>query len=331
MFSYASQSKHSNASRQNVLYGYHINMSNNSQNKTVTSSVEIDGHKLVVHHPADLAKRTGSVWMFIHGIAVTPAFWEPIMPAEFRDNAPWIAVSLPVHAPSTGPNGFSPEHVTPELFNRLNGAVLDQLIPGRDVVVVGHSTGGFAGLCLALARPKRVSGVISVGGFADGQWIGLEGDMQLMARKEKLGVFGPYVLRMTAWLTTRWPWLHARAASMFAYDKRAFLTDKPSKIALAMMRRDARLQNQDQLIAFFAGIRDVDIWDEVENIQQPVLVLDGEHDPVIPADKTLRLAKELPNGQLLLYPDVGHMVMNERREDFWRDIIAWQAGIFSKG
>ncbi len=314
-----------------MLYGYPVNMSNHSQNETVTSNIEIDGHTLVVHHPVDLAKPTGPVWVFIHGIAVTSAFWEPLMPAEFRDTVPWISVSLPVHAPSSGPADFSQNHVTPDLFNLLNGAVLDKLIPGRDVVIVGHSTGGFAGLCLALARPEQVRGVISVGGFADGKWVGLEGDMQLMARKEKLGAFGPTALRITAWLTTRWPWLHARTAAMFAYDKRAFLADKPSKTALRLMRRDARMQNQNQLIAFFAGIRAVDIWHKISRIKQPVLVLVGEFDPVIPADKTLRLARELPNGRLLLYPNTGHMVMNERREEFWRDIIAWQAKLLPKG
>ncbi len=251
------------------------------------------------------------------------------MPDSFRDSVPWMSVSLPIHAPSSGPIGFSREDVSPELFNTLNSAVLEQLLPGREVVIVGHSTGGFAGLCLALERPDQVLGVVSVGGFADGQWIGLEGDMQLMARKEKLGAFGPTALRIAAWLTTRWPWLQARAASQFAYDKRAFLADQPSKESLRVMRRDARLQNQDQLIAFFAGIRDVDIWDQISQINQPVLVLDGEHDPVIPYAKTLRLADTLPNGQLLLYPGVGHMVMNERREDFWRDIISWQASIFT--
>ncbi|NOX81782.1 MAG: alpha/beta hydrolase [Alphaproteobacteria bacterium] len=305
-------------------------MSNNSQNKIIRSSIDIGGHRLVIDHPEDLPARPGPVWMFIHGIAVTSAFWAPLMPADFRDRAAWMSVSLPVHAPSSGPEGFAQSDVTPDLFNMLNGAVLDQLLPGRNVVIVGHSTGGFAGLCLALARPDRVLGVVSVGGFADGRWTGLEGDMLLMARKEKLGSFGPTALRIMSWLTTRWPWLHAKAASMFAYDKRAFLIDKPTKVALRAMRRDARLQNQDQLIAFFAGIRDVDIWDQVGQIKQPVLVLDGEHDPVIPHDKTLRLAEALPNGQLLLYPNVGHMVMNERREDFWRDVIAWRTANFSE-
>ena len=298
-------------------------MSNNSQNRIVRSTLEIDGHMLTVDHPEAFQLRAGPVWMFIHGIAVTSAFWEPLMPSGFRDDVPWVSVSLPVHAPSTGPSGFSRQDVTPELFNTLNSAVLDKVLPGRDVVIVGHSTGGFAALCLALARPDRVRSVVSVGGFADGEWIGLEGDMQLMARKEKLGMFGPVALRITAWLTTRWPWLHARAASMFAHDRRAFLRDKPTGLALRAMRRDARLQDQDQLLAFFAGIRDVDIWDQISQVTQPVLVLDGEYDPVIPHEKTLRLAESLPNARLLLYPDTGHMVMNERREDFWRDIVAW--------
>ncbi|MCF6263892.1 MAG: alpha/beta hydrolase [Xanthomonadales bacterium] len=304
-------------------------MSNHSQNNIIRSSIAVAGHTLSADYPANLSARSGPVWMFIHGIAVTSAFWEPLMPAHLRDNSPWISVSLPVHAPSTGPTGFSREDISPDLFNTLYSEVLDQFLAGRDVVIVGHSTGGFAGLCLALARPDRVRGVVSVGGFADGQWIGLEGDMQLMARKEKLGSFGPIALRIAAWLTTRWPWLQARAASMFAYDKQAFLSDEPTKDALGVMRRDARLQNQDQLIAFFAGIRDVDIWDQISQINQPVLVLDGEHDPVIPYEKTLRLADTLPNGQLLLYPGVGHMVMNERREDFWRDILSWQTSLFT--
>jgi pimeloyl-ACP methyl ester carboxylesterase len=309
---------------------YITNMSNNSQNAVTRSSIEKGGHTLFVDHPVALDTRPGLVWMFIHGIAVSSAFWEPLMPHRFRDTVPWVSVSLPVHAPSSGPADFSKADVTPDLFNTLHNEVLEQLLPGREVVVVGHSTGGFAGMCLALARPERVVGVASVGGFADGQWIGLEGDMQLMARKEKLAAFGPAALRITSWITTQWPWLQARAASMFAYDRRTFLADKATKDALRMMRRDARLQNKQQLIAFFAGVREVDIWDRIKQIKQPVLVISGRQDPVIPHDKTVRLAAALQDSRLLLYPNVGHMVMNERREDFWRDLISWRNTIFSE-
>ncbi|NOX68695.1 MAG: alpha/beta hydrolase [Gammaproteobacteria bacterium] len=305
-------------------------MSNHSQNGIVRSSIRSRGHTLFVDHPDSLAERTGPVWMFIHGVALSSAFWEPLMPSGFRNRAAWLSVSLPVHAPSFGPDGFGREDVTVDLFNRLNEEVLKQIVPDKKVIVVGHSTGGFAGLCLALALPNRVLGVVTVGGFADGHWTGLEGDMQKMARKEKLGAFGPAVLRASSWITTRWPWLHARAASMFSHDKRAFLADRPTANALQAVRTDARLQNKAQLLAFFAGIRDVDIWDQIERIHQPVLVLGGQHDPVIPRAQTTRLAATLQNGRLLLYADVGHMVMNERPNDFWRDLLAWHNEYFAE-
>ncbi|MBL4617276.1 MAG: alpha/beta hydrolase [Robiginitomaculum sp.] len=305
-------------------------MSNNSHYKIVQSRIELNGHTLITEHPVNLSERGGTVWLFLHGIAVTPSFWAPLMPQTFLKQEPWISVSLPVHSPSSGPQGFSRTDVKPDLFNTLNTAVLDKLLPGRDVVIVGHSTGGFAGLCLAHACPDRVRGAISVGGFADGKWSGLEGDMQLMARKEKLGAFGPFVLRISSWLTTRWPWLHEKTASAFAYDRKAFFADKPSKNAFRMMRRDARSQNQSQLIEFFAGIRDVDIWNIIPQIEQPVLVFAGEHDPVIPHEQTIRLNDTLPNSQLLVYADVGHMIMNERREAFWKDIALWKKSLLSK-
>ena len=263
------------------------------------------------------------MWVFIHGIAVSSSFWAPLMPETFRENAAWLSVSLPVHSPSRGPDGFGARDVTPSLFTNVVGAALNRYARGREVIIVGHSTGGFAGLCLALSRPEQVVGVVSVGGFADGEWTGLEGDMQLMAQKRKYGVLGPHLLKLTSRLTTRWPWLHMQVASAFAEDKRAFLADKPTRQAFARLRQDARTQDEDQLIAFFAGIRRVNIWDRLHCIAQPVLVLDGMSDPVIPRRKTEELASILPNGELRRYDGVGHMVMNERRERFWKDISEW--------
>ena len=302
-------------------------MSKHSRTRIVRSTTAHAGHELVCDHPEDLSARPGPVWLFVHGIAVCSAFWAPLMPPTFRDRAAWLSASLPVHAPSRGPDGFGPDDVGPELFTGVLGAALDTVAAGRDVVVVGHSTGGFAGLCLALARPEQVVGVVLVGGFADGRWTGLEGDMQLMAQRRRYGPLGPAILRLTSRLTTRWPWLHLKTAAVFAHDKRTFLTDGPTREAFRLLREDARDQDEAQLIAFFAGIREVDVWDRVRDVRQPVLVLDGEHDPVIPRAKTERLAGELPGGELLLYEGTGHMVMNERRERFWADVLAWGSAV----
>lgn len=287
------------------------------------SQVNVAGHCLCVDHPADIAEREGPLWLFIHGIAASAGFWPPLMPEEFRHNAAWVSASLPVHGTSTGPASFSRRDVTPDLFVSVYQAVIKRFGGDRPVIVVGHSTGGYAGLCLAHDLPDQVTSVVSAGGFADGRWEGLEGMMQEWAREERLGRFGPHLLRIMSAVSTRLPSLQRRAASQFAVDKATFLTDGPTAESLEAVRADARYSNAEHLIEFFAGIRDADIWDRIGHILQPVLVIDGARDPVIPAAHSRKLAASLPNAVLRLYADAGHMIMNERREEFWAELMSW--------
>lgn len=302
-------------------------MSNHSQNvlrsPELRTSVEAAGHSLTVDHPSDLADREGPLWLFIHGIAASAGFWAPLMPAGFRQSAAWVSASLPIHGTSTGPEGFSRCDVTAELFVSSYAAVVAKFGGRRPVVVVGHSTGGFAGLCLAHAQPDRISGVVSAGGFAQGRWQGLEGDMQLWAREEKLGFFGPGLLRVISKATNKSRWLQRRAAARFAGDKETFLNDEPTAESLEVVRSDARYQNPNHLIEFFAGIRDVDIRSRLHAIKTPTLVIDGREDSVISIDHTRQLAASLPNGELKLFSGAGHMIMNERRDAFWSAVHAW--------
>ena len=41
-------------------------------------------------------------------------------------------------------------------------------------------------------------------------------------------------------------------------------------------------------------------------IRQPVLVVSGSHDTMLPASNAYAMFKELSNAQLVLYPDSGH-------------------------
>lgn len=302
-------------------------MSNHSQKAPyppeVRACLEAAGHRLAVDHPSDLAARDGPLWLFIHGIAASAGFWAPLMPAGFRQSCAWVSASLPIHGTSTGPEGFSRSDVTAELFVSSYAAVIAKFAARRPVIVVGHSTGGFAGLCLAHAQPDRIACLVSAGGFAHGHWTGLEGDMQLWAREEKLGLLGPGLLRVISKATTGSRGLQRLAAAQFAGDKEMFLNDGPTAESLEAVRSDARYQNPKHLIEFFAGIRDVDIRDLLAAIQTPVLVVDGMEDSVIPVDHTRQLAASLPSGELKLFPGAGHMIMNERREAFWTAVQEW--------
>jgi pimeloyl-ACP methyl ester carboxylesterase len=303
-------------------------MSKNSHKTTPPkeqrSIIRAGAHMLTVDHPVDIASRRGPLWLFIHGIAASAGFWAPLMPAAFRRRAVWVSASLPIHGTSSAPAGFSRADVTPDLFIDVYKDVIEQFGEGRQIIPVGHSTGGFAGLCLAHALPDRIIGVVSAGGFADGKWTGLEGEMQKWARKEKLGPFGPALLKLIAFATKNSSFIQRRAAAEFAFDKKTFLRDEPTAQSLEALRTDSTEQNANHLIEFFAGIRDVDIWDWISDIRQPVLVINGERDPVIPMQQTRDLVARLPNAELKLFTGAGHMIMNERRDAFWSEILSWR-------
>jgi pimeloyl-ACP methyl ester carboxylesterase len=55
---------------------------------------------------------------------------------------------------------------------------------------------------------------------------------------------------------------------------------------------------------------------DLSSIHQPVLVINGESDKMVPSKNTVDLDRRLPNSQILLYPDAGHGGVFQFHEDF---------------
>jgi pimeloyl-ACP methyl ester carboxylesterase len=55
---------------------------------------------------------------------------------------------------------------------------------------------------------------------------------------------------------------------------------------------------------------------DLASIHQPVLVINGESDKMVPSQNTVELDRRLPNSQLVLYPDAGHGGVFQFHEDF---------------
>lgn len=63
-----------------------------------------------------------------------------------------------------------------------------------------------------------------------------------------------------------------------------------------------------QLAAISAwGEADSGAFARLKAIQQPVLVVNGVHDIMIPSLNAYALSQQLPQAQLILYPDAGHV------------------------
>lgn len=84
---------------------------------------------------------------------------------------------------------------------------------------------------------------------------------------------------------------------------------------------------QAQIAAFrewerFSGARFADL----QKIGQPVLVVNGARDELIPVRNSYWLSENLPNAMLLTYPDSGHGALFQFHESFTRQVDAFLEG-----
>jgi pimeloyl-ACP methyl ester carboxylesterase len=60
-------------------------------------------------------------------------------------------------------------------------------------------------------------------------------------------------------------------------------------------------------------------------IKQPVLVVNGDNDRMVPTVNTHNLARRLPNSQLIIYPDAGHGGAFQFHADFVQSTLGFLA------
>jgi pimeloyl-ACP methyl ester carboxylesterase len=81
-----------------------------------------------------------------------------------------------------------------------------------------------------------------------------------------------------------------------------------------LARLEERTNDRDKPISvrsFRAQLKAIHRWGQqqpadLSSIHQPVLVMNGESDKMVPTKNTVDLDRRLPNSQLVLYPDAGH-------------------------
>src|SRR3954469_22058784 len=91
-----------------------------------------------------------------------------------------------------------------------------------------------------------------------------------------------------------------------------------------LARLEERTDDRDQAISvgsFRAQLKAIHRWGrqqpaDLSSIHQPVLVLNGERDRMVPTKNTVDLDRRLPNSQLVVYPDAGHGGVFQFHEDF---------------
>jgi pimeloyl-ACP methyl ester carboxylesterase len=184
--------------------------------------------------------------------------------------------------------------VTLSRFGDDLAAVLDH-VDARDVVVAGHSMGGFAAMAFACAHRERlaarVRGLVLVSTAAHGLGAG-----RLTGAARRLLASG-----LPAWtLRRRHLGLHVMRGVVggrlpcyghLAASRDLFLATPP-----------------DVTAACFACFADMDLREELATVDVPSVVMIGAHDPLTPPPLSHAIVDALPSARLDVLEDAGHLL-----------------------
>jgi pimeloyl-ACP methyl ester carboxylesterase len=198
---------------------------------------------------------------------------------------------------SSGATPTTIEEMASDAVTFIRALGLDQ------VDLLGFSMGGMIAQVIAQQHPQLVRKMIIAGtGPAGGE--GLD-----------------KVTRIT-YLDTARGLLTGQDPKQFLFFTRTANGRRAGKDFLA--RLEERTNDRDKAISvasFRAQLKAIHRWGRDEpadlaSIHQPVLVLNGESDKMVPTKNSVDLDRRLPNSQLVLYPDAGHGGVFQFHEDF---------------
>lgn len=176
------------------------------------------------------------------------------------------------------------------------------------VDLFGFSMGGMIAQVIAQTDPQLVRKIILAGtGPAGGEGI-------------------DKVTRIT-YLDTARALLTRQDPKQFLFFTRTANGRQAGKQFLARLQE--RRNDRDKAIAvgsFRAQLKAIHRWGQqkpadLASIRQPVLVINGESDKMVPSKNTVDLDRRLPDSQLVLYPDAGHGGVFQFHEDFVKRVL----------
>lgn len=262
-------------------------------NPEVGRSIDIAGVSTNYH---DVGQGQGTPLLLLHGSGPGVSAW-----ANWRGVIPELSRTRRVVAPDEVGFGYTPappgQQWTLDAWYEHLAGFLDALGLHR-VSVIGNSFGGALALRLATEQPERVDRLVLMGsvGVPFTLTPGLD------------GVWG-FVPTLDGMRTV---------LDLFAHDQ-ANITDDLARLRLAAATRPGVAE---AFAAMFPAPRqasvDALVVDprKVAALGQPVLVVHGREDQVIPLHTSLQLLELLPEAQLHVFGHCGHWVQIEQRERF---------------
>ncbi len=250
--------------------------------------------------------------VFVHGLSSTMGFWEYQLP-HFQEQRRVLALDLPGYGMSARPDA----PYTPPWYADVLDAWLDEVGLQR-AIIVGHSMGGQIALTFALRHPDRVEGLVlsapaGFEGFSTGE---------------------------AAWMKRYWT--EDRALQAREDDLRATFTqlvfnrhddgvERLLRERVQLGRSAAFAGTSVAVSRSIAGMLDHPVLDRLDEVHQPVLIVFGSDDRMIPnpvftGGRTAAVARRgqqaLPDAQLVMLEGAGHTVHHDDPDGF-NEAVDW--------
>lgn len=231
----------------------------------------------------------GETLLLLHGTGSSLHTWEDWV-GQLKDSFHVVTIDLP----GFGLTGPHPEHIyTTAMYNSLINNIKDHLSINT-FHIGGNSFGGYISWNYTLDHPDIVDKLILIDAA------GYEHDSPLIFKLIANPIIGPLLKRLTS-------------KSLIESNIKEVYHDE-SKISSQLIDRyyDMTLRegNRD---ALFARVKRVDEnrIDKISQISEPTLIMWGENDAWAPVEDAFKFDKDLPNSQLTVFKEVGHVPMEE--------------------
>jgi pimeloyl-ACP methyl ester carboxylesterase len=244
-----------------------------------------------------LGPRTGVPVVFLTHLAAVLDNWDPRVVDGIAGRRRVITFDNRGVGASSGATPRTIEEMASDAVTFIGALGLDQ------VDLFGISMGGMIAQVIAQQQPQLVRKMILAGtGPAGGEGI-------------------DKVTRIT-YLDTARGLLTRQDPKQFLFFTRTANGRRAGKEFLA--RLDERTNDRDKAISvrsFRAQLKAIHRWGQqksadLASIHQPVLVMNGDSDKMVPTKNTVDLHRRLPNSQLVIYPDAGHGGVFQFHKDF---------------
>lgn len=181
------------------------------------------------------------------------------------------------------------------------------------IVVLGSSYGGMVALSYAVRYPQNVSHLIVIATVADSRF--------LIRAQEILAKRGTEEQKAIA--QRLWNGAFENEEQLREYFQVMMpmysLTYDPNSRQEAWNRT---ILSPDAInIAFSGFLRSYNVLDQLHKIPSPTLVIGGRHDWICPPEFSEEIAKKIPNADLRIFENSGHLVRVDEPEAL-RDAIA---------